>query len=138
MMGFYLGGDNMQLMSKAFVIEKAGQLNSIQHKLFTDYGLRQVKWMFEKDDVMKSKPPKGSVFVGLSQPFSRWTAVDQENRIRYGYFKGQDPEWSEANDFKEDMRYDRIEDFKFIYNVFNLESFDFDVLTHVHRNYLEW
>ena len=128
----------MKILSKEFIISCAGKLNSIQHKLFTDYGLRQIKWMFEKDAVMNSKVPDGSVLVGLSQPFSRWTAIDEKNKIRYGFFKGQDPEWSEANEFKADMRYDRIEDFKFIYKTFGLKDSDFDVLTHVHRNYLEW
>ncbi len=128
----------MKVLSKDFVIDCAGKLNSTQHKLFTDYGLRQVKWMFEKETVMSSKVPDGAVLVGLSQPFSRWTAIDKENQIRYGFFKGQNPEWSEADLFKPEMRYDRIEDFEFIYKTFELKDFDFDVLTHVHRNYLEW
>ena len=87
---------------------------------------------------MKSKLPVGAILIGLSQPFSRWTAIDQEKEIRYGFFKGQSPEWSEADLFKPEMRYDRIEDFEFIYKTFNLKDFNFDVLTHVHRNYLEW
>ena len=94
--------------------------------------------MFEKDTVMQSKIPSGAVLVGLSQSFSRWTAIDEKNKTRYGFFKGQNPEWSEADLFKPEMRYDRIEDFEFIYKTFGLKDFDFDALTHVHRNYLEW
>ena len=124
--------------SKDFVIECAGKLNWVQHKLFVDYGLRQIKYMFEKDTVMTSEIPKGAVFIGLSQQFGRWTAIDYENEIRYGFFKGQNHEWSEANQFKPDLRYDKLEDFEFIYNTFNLKSFELDDLTYVNSEYLTW
>ena len=128
----------MNVLSKDIVVCCAGKLNSIQHQLFIDYGLRQIKWMFEKDPVMTSIKPENSTLVGLSQSFSRWTCIDYENRIRYGYFKGQNPEWSEANEFKSDMRFDRVEDFKFIYDTFSLNNYELDVLTYVNSNYLEW
>lgn len=66
----------MEILSKEFVISCAEKLNQVQYKLFIDYGLRQIKWMFEKDSVMKSKLPDGAVLVGLSQSFIRWTAID--------------------------------------------------------------
>lgn len=128
----------MKILSKDFVLDCVQYLDSTQEKLFRDYGVRQIKYMFENDPVNLSIPPKGSVFVGLSQPFLRWTAIDYESKVRYGYFKGQNPEWSQADEFKPDMKFDRIEDFKFIYDTFNLKDYEKDVLTHVHRNYIEW
>ena len=128
----------MKILGKGIVVDCAKKLNQAQHKLFTDYGLRQIKYMFEHDPVMLSTPPKGSVLIGLSQPFGRWTAIDHENRIRYGYFRGQNPEWSEADEFRSDMRYDKVDDLRFIYDTFDLSKYELDVLTHVHSNYLEW
>lgn len=128
----------MNILSKDFVISCAGKLNSIQHKLFVDYGLRQIKYMFDVDDVTKSKLPDGAVLVGLSQSFMRWAAIDEENKIRYGYFKGQTPEWSEAKDYSNVKDFDKLSDFEFIYDTFNLKDYELDSLTHVHRNYLEY
>ena len=137
MMGFYLEVV-MKILNKDFVISSANKLNKVQHKLFVYYGLRQIKWMFEKDTVMKSKVPDGSILVGLSHPFGRWTALDKENKIRYGYFKGQNPEWSEENNYGNVDRFDYLDDLKMVYETFNLIDFDLDALTYVHINYQEW
>ena len=118
-----------------FVVRCAGKLNSIQHELFVKYGLRQIKYMFEKDPVMNSKVPDGSVLIGLSDPFMRWTAIDYENGIRYGYFKGQNPEWSEANNFNNVDKFDKVDDFRFIYETFNLIEHALDSLTNIHIEY---
>lgn len=127
----------MKVLSIDFINECINKLNEAQTKLFKDYGLRQIKWMFENDPVMQSKVPEGSVLVGLSQPFGRWTALDKENKIRYGYFKGQDPEWSEANNYGNVSRFDYLSDLKHVYDTFKLADHDLSVLTYVHINYLE-
>lgn len=108
----------MNIIGKDFVISCVSKLNEKQTKLFTDYGLRQIKYMFDFDSVMKSEVPIGATIVGISTSFMRWAALDETNKIRYGYFKGQNPEWSKAYLYNPKMNYDSIVDFKFIYDTF--------------------
>lgn len=123
-------------MNKDFVLSCIGKLNVTQHKLFTDYGLRQIKYMFDIDKILEVKFPENSQLVGISE-MGRFTAIDHDNRIRYGYFS-HNKTWSQATDFGNLTKFDSIDDFRFIYNTFELSQFDLDSLTYVHRNYLEW
>ncbi len=113
-------------------------LNPSQQKMFTEYGLYQIKKLIEVDPVLSVQPPEGSVLIGLN-PFMRWNAIDYTKLIRYGFYP--DPSgggsWSAANEFKEDMLFDTMDDFKAIYNAFNLAFYALDDLGNVHKDYIQ-
>ena len=115
-------------------------LNERQMKLVLDYGLRQVKYMFDVDNILSVDLPENAKLIGLSI-MGRFTAIDYENEIRYSYFP-HNKTWSEANDFGNLKEFDSIEDFKLIYENFELMHFELNDLTHVVTNfkdeYREW
>ncbi|KAF1026214.1 MAG: hypothetical protein GAK29_01476 [Acinetobacter bereziniae] len=126
----------MKVMSKDFVLSCVEKLNETQHKLFIDYGLRQIKYMFDVDKILEVELPENSKLIGLSE-MGRFTAIDHENKIRYGYFP-HDKRWSQANEFGNLTKFDSIDDFGFIYNTFKLIKYELNSLTYVHRNYINW
>lgn len=109
-------------------------------KLVLDYGLRQVKYMFDVDNILSVDLPENAKLIGLSM-MGRFTAIDYENEIRYSYFP-HNKTWSEANDFGNLKEFDSIEDFKTIYDIFELMYFELNDLTHVvtkfKDEYREW
>ena len=115
-------------------------LNERQMKLVLDYGLRQIKYMFDVDNILSVDLPENAKLIGLSI-MGRFTAIDYENEIRYSYFP-HNKTWSEANDFGNLKEFDSIEDFKLIYENFELMHFELNDLTHVVTNfkdeYREW
>lgn len=115
-------------------------LNERQMKLVLDYGLRQVKYMFDVDNILSVDLPENAKLIGLSM-MGRFTAIDYENEIRYSYFP-HNKTWSEANDFGNLKEFDSIEDFKTIYDIFELMYFELNDLTHVvtkfKDEYREW
>lgn len=115
-------------------------LNECQMKLVLDYGLRQIKYMFDVDKILDVKLPENSKLVGLSI-MGRFTAIDYENEIRYSYFS-YNKTWSEACDFGNLKEFALIEDFKTIYDNFELVHFELNDLTHVvtkfKDDYREW
>lgn len=115
-------------------------LNERQMKLVLDYGLRQIKYMFDVDNILNVELPENAKLIGLSIMGS-FTAIDYENEIRYSYFP-HNKTWSEANDFGNLKEFDSIEDFKLIYENFELMHFELNDLTHVVTNfkdeYREW
>ena len=115
-------------------------LNERQMKLVLDYGLRQVKYMFDVDNILSVDLPENAKLIGLSM-MGRFTAIDYENEIRYSYFS-HNKTWSEANDFGNLKEFDSIEDFKTIYDIFELMYFELNDLTHVvtkfKDEYREW
>ena len=104
-------------------------LNERQMKLVLDYGLRQVKYMFDVDNILSVDLPENAKLIGLSI-MGRFTAIDYENEIRYSYFP-HNKTWSEASDFGNLKEFDSIEDFKTIYDIFELMYFELNDLTHV-------
>ena len=104
-------------------------LNERQMKLVLDYGLRQVKYMFDVDNILSVDLPENAKLIGLSI-MGRFTAIDYENEIRYSYFP-HNKTWSEASDFGNLKEFDSIEDFKTIYDSFELMYFELNDLTHV-------
>ena len=115
-------------------------LNERQMKIVLDYGLRQVKYMFDVDNILSVDLPENAKLIGLSM-MGRFTAIDYENEIRYSYFP-HNKTWSEANDFGNLKEFDSIEDFKTIYDIFELMYFELNDLTHVvtkfKDEYREW
>lgn len=115
-------------------------LNERQMKLVLDYGLRQIKYMFDVDNILNVELPENAKLIGLSI-MGRFTAIDYENEIRYSYFP-HNKTWSEANDFGNLKEFDSIEDFKLIYENFELMHFELNDLTHVvtkfKDEYREW
>ena len=109
-------------------------------KLVLDYGLRQIKYMFDVDNILNVELPENAKLIGLSIMGS-FTAIDYENEIRYSYFP-HNKTWSEANDFGNLKEFDSIEDFKLIYENFELMHFELNDLTHVvtkfKDQYREW
>jgi hypothetical protein len=126
----------MRIMNKDFVLSCVEKLNPTQHKLFTDYGLRQIKYIFDVDKILGVELPENSKLIGISE-MGRFTAINHDKKIRYGYFP-HNKTWSQANDFGNLTKFDLIDDFKFIYDTFELNQFELNSLTYVHRNYLEW
>ena len=120
--------------------EKLLNLNECQMKLVFDYGLRQIKYMFDVDMILEVEVPNNSQLIGLSV-MGRFVAIDYENEIRYGYFP-HNKTWSAATDFGNLKDFDSIEDFKTIYDNFELNYFELDNLTHVvskfKDEYAEW
>ena len=120
--------------------EKLLNLNERQMKLVLDYGLRQIKYMFDVDKILEVKLPFNSKLIGLSV-MGRFVAIDYENEIRYGYFP-HNKTWSEANNFGNLKEFDSVEDFKTIYDTFELNCFELDDLTHVvskfKNEYTDW
>ncbi|HFG7030814.1 TPA: hypothetical protein ACGIK9_003313 [Acinetobacter baumannii] len=114
------------------------RLTHTQQKMFTEYGLYQIKKMIEVDPVLSVQPPEGSVLIGLN-PFMRWNAIDYSKQIRYGFYPdiSGGGSWSAANEFKADMQFDAMEDFKAIYSAFNLSFYELDDLSKVHEDYLQ-
>ena len=104
-------------------------LNERQMKLVLDYGLRQVKYMFDVDNILSVDLPENAKLIGLSI-MGRFTAIDYDNEIRYSYVS-HNKTWSEANDFGNLKEFDSIEDFKTIYDSFELMYFELNDLTHV-------
>ena len=115
-------------------------LNERQMKIVLDYDLRQVKYMFDVDNILNVELPENAKLIGLSI-MGRFTAIDYENEIRYSYFP-HNKTWSEANDFGNLKEFDSIEDFKTIYDIFELMYFELNDLTHVvtefKDEYREW
>ena len=109
--------------------EKLLNFNERQMKLVLDYGLRQIKYMFDVDKILEVGLPFNSKLIGLSV-MGRFVAIDYENEIRYSYFP-HNKTWSEATNFGNLKEFDSIEDFKTIYDNFELNYFELDNLTHV-------
>ena len=120
--------------------EKLLNLNERQMKLVLDYGLRQIKYMFDVDKILEVELPFNSKLLGLSV-MGRFVAIDYDNEIRYNYFP-HNKTWSEATNFGNLKEFDSIEDFKTIYDTFELNCFELDDLTHVvskfKDEYTEW
>lgn len=120
--------------------EKLLNLNERQMKLVLDYGLRQIKYMFDVDKILEVELPFNSKLIGLSV-MGRFVAIDYDNEIRYSYFP-HNKTWSEATNFGNLKEFDSIEDFKTIYDTFELNCFELDGLTHVvskfKDEYTEW
>ena len=109
--------------------EKLLNLNECQVKLVLDYGLRQIKYMFDVDKILEVGIPFNSKLIGLSV-MGRFVAIDYDNEIRYSYFP-HNKTWSEATNFGNLKEFDSIEDFKTIYDTFELNCYKLDDLTHV-------
>ena len=109
--------------------EKLLNLNECQMKLVLDYGLRQIKYMFDVDKILEIGLPFNSKLIGLSI-MGRFVAIDYDNEIRYSYFP-HNKTWSEATNFGNLKEFDSIEDFKTIYDNFELNCYELDDLTHV-------
>ena len=109
--------------------KKLLNLNERQMKIVLDYGLRQVKYMFDVDNILSVDLPENAKLIGLSM-MGRFTAIDYENEVRYSYFP-HNKTWSEANDFGNLKEFDSIDDFKTIYDIFELMYFEMNDLTHV-------
>ena len=109
--------------------EKLLNLNERQMKLVLDYGLRQIKCMFDVDKILEVGLPFNSKLIGLSV-MGRFVAIDYENEIRYSYFP-HNKTWSEAINFGNLKEFDSIEDFKTIYDNFELNSYALNDLTNV-------
>ncbi len=109
--------------------EKLLNLNERQMKLVLDYGLRQIKYMFDVDKILEVEVPNNSELIGLSI-MGRFVAIDYENEIRYGYFP-HNKTWSEATNFGNLKEFDLIQDFKTIYDNFELNYLELVDLTHV-------
>lgn len=109
--------------------EKLLNLNERQVKLVLDYGLRQIKYMFDVDKILEVGLPFNSKLIGLSV-MGRFVAIDYENEIRYSYFP-HNKTWNEATNFGNLKEFDSIEDFKTIYDNFELNCYELDDLTHV-------
>ena len=120
--------------------EKLLNLNERQMKLVFDYGLLQIKYMFDVDKILEVGVPFNSQLIGLSV-MGRFVAIDYDNEIRYSYFP-HNKTWSEATNFGNLKEFDSIEDFKTIYDIFELNCFEFGDLTHVvskfKDEYTEW
>ena len=120
--------------------EKLLNLNECQMKLVLDYGLRQIKYMFDVDKILEVELPINSKLIGLSI-MGRFVAIDYDNEIRYGYFP-HNKTWSEATDFGNLKEFDSIGDFKIIYDNFKLNYFELNDLTDVvskfRDEYTEW
>jgi hypothetical protein len=120
---------------------KYRQLNLTQAKLFEMYGLRQIKYMVEEDLNQMEELPEGAVLLGLNV-MGRWMAINEKERIRYGYFRAS-PEgerWSEANLYFMNNQskhvYDAVEDFKKIYEIFELGNRNKEDLTYYASNFM--
>ena len=61
-------------------IIKLAQTSTPQFKLVMDYGLRQIKYMFDADKILEMELPENSVIVGLSV-MGQFNAIDYENKI---------------------------------------------------------
>lgn len=122
-------------MSLEQTINGLNQLDRVQTKMFIDYGLRQIKYMFDVDKITEQSPPEGSELIGLSE-FGRFTAINYIDKIRYSYFS-HNKTWSEAMDFGNVTSFDLIKDFKFIYNAFNLGDYELNALTYIADNIKE-
>ena len=109
--------------------EKLLNLNECQMKLVLDYGLRQIKYMFDVDKILEIGLPFNSKLIGLSI-MGRFVAIDYDNEIRYSYFP-HNKTWSEATNFGNLKEFDSIEDFKTIYDNFELNCYELGDLTHV-------
>ena len=109
--------------------EKLLNLNECQMKLVLEYGLRQIKYMFDVDKILEVELPFNSKLIGLSV-MGRFVAIDYDNEIRYSYFP-HNKTWSEATNFGNLKEFDSIEDFKTIYDNFELNCYELDDLTHV-------
>ena len=109
--------------------EKLLNLNECQMKLVLEYDLRQIKYMFDVDKILEVELPFNSKLIGLSV-MGRFVAIDYDNEIRYSYFPNNKT-WSEATNFGNLKEFDSIEDFKTIYDNFELNCYELDDLTHV-------
>ena len=109
--------------------EKLLNLNECKMKLVLEYGLRQIKYMFDVDKILEVELPFNSKLIGLSV-MGRFVAIDYDNEIRYSYFP-HNKTWSEATNFGNLKEFDSIEDFKTIYDNFELNCYELDDLTHV-------
>lgn len=85
--------------------------------------------MFDVDRILEVELPFNSKLIGLSV-MGRFVAIDYDNEIRYSYFP-HNKTWSEATNFGNLKEFDSIEDFKTIYDNFELNCYELDDLTHV-------
>ena len=116
-------------------IIKLAQTSVPQFKLVMNYGLRQIKYMFDVDKILDVPLPDNSVLVGLSV-MGRFNAIDYENKIRYAYFM-HNKTWSASTKWDNLTEFDSVEDFKAIYDLMGLKDYDLNDLTHVVSNFRE-
>ena len=102
--------------------EKLLKVNEEQQSLTILYGLCQIKYMFDVDKVLEVEIPEGAKLIGLSS-MGRFTSIDYDKEIRYSYFP-HSKTWSEALDFANVTEFDKIEDFKCIYEAFDLNNYE--------------
>jgi hypothetical protein len=124
-----------ELMPLSQVCNGFDKLNKKQTKLAFDYGLRQIKYMFDVDKILNVQLPEGAEIIGLSS-MGRFTAINHDKKIRYGYFP-HNKTWSEATDFGNITDFDSIKDLRLIYDTFDLGNYSLNALTCVIKNLKE-
>lgn len=112
-------------------------LTLVQQKIFLNYGLRVVKYMFEKDYIRAVEVvPNGAVVQGVNS-FGRWQAIDENQQKRYGYFPTNN-EWSQTTQYNGGGDVDSLDDLQKVYDHFKLKDSKLEDLTFVHANFIEF
>ena len=113
--------------------QKYAQLTEAQKEIFAGYGLRQVKH-FVEISLPNIEPalPENTHVQGINAE-GKLQAVNSETKETYLWIS--DLQWQERPITM--VNVDLKEDFLEIWKIFNLQAYELNDLSHIHRDFLE-